>query len=40
LGDLYELEEGFGTVVVDFGQTFNFGDANLLKTCYCDGLMK
>jgi len=32
--------EGFGIVVVVFGQTFSFGEANLLKTCYCDGVMK
>jgi len=34
LGGLYEWDEGFGIVVVVFD------DANLLKTCYCDGLMK
>jgi len=34
LGVLYELDEGFSTVVV-FGQTCSFGDSNRFKACPC-----
>jgi len=38
--DLYEYEEGFGTVLVNYGQTFSFGDSNLFKICSCGCLIK
>ena len=39
-GDLYELDEGFRTVLVNYGQTFRFGDSNLFKTYSCGCLIK
>jgi len=33
LGVLYELDEGFGTMVVVYDQTLRFGDSNMFKVC-------
>jgi len=38
--DLYELDEGFGTVLVVYSQTFSFGDSNVFKTGSCGCLIK
>jgi len=37
---LYELNEGFGTVLVIYDQTFSFGDSNTFKTGSCGCLIK